>query len=513
MNFHVTFIRMKKNIFVALLALCATLVSAQEDWRVVRGECLPTGLPEHSYADNNRLAHSKRLPAMNNQWDATKTYKQLVILLDFCDQTFSRDNIREEYERILNEPGYNESEGMGCMADYFRIQSDGLLNLQFDVYGPYTVSQKAQPYENPDSTTQNFGQESFVEATNLFIEEHPEIDFSQYDWNGNGRVNQVIFIYAGLTGNITSTACYGHIWPNTSSFPTITTPDGKKISNFTASGELWPYNRSFGIGTICHEFSHSLGLPDIYPTSKNGGYSICDEWDLMDGGNFTNYGWCPPNYTPLEKMLLGWLTPVELTEPTSITDLKSVSEGGAVYRVMLSEDENDYLLLENRQHVGWDKGAPGSGLMAWYVHYVKSAWSGNTVNYKKNNPYFHPVYADGLNYDQWDKKVKAEGLSNYQNKNRMNSRYLSTSPFPYMGNDSIPEAHITNITMSDDGLVSFDFMGGKPSAISTVTSHIDGSSPHYYNMQGQQVNALKKGQVYIIRKADGTSQKVISNLR
>ena len=154
---------------------------------------------------------------MNNQWDATKTYKQLVILLDFCDQTFSRDNIREEYERILNEPGYNESEGMGCMADYFRIQSDGLLNLQFDVYGPYTVSQKAQPYENPDSTTQNFGQESFVEATNLFIEEHPEIDFSQYDWNGNGRVNQVIFIYAGLTGNITSTACYGHIWPNTSS--------------------------------------------------------------------------------------------------------------------------------------------------------------------------------------------------------------------------------------------------------------------------------------------------------
>jgi hypothetical protein len=137
----------EKEYILALLALCATLVSAQEDWRVVRGECLPTGLPEHSYADNNRLAHSKRLPAMNNQWDATKTYKQLVILLDFCDQTFSRDNIREEYERILNEPGYNESEGMGCMADYFRIQSDGLLNLQFDVYGPYTVSQKAQPYE------------------------------------------------------------------------------------------------------------------------------------------------------------------------------------------------------------------------------------------------------------------------------------------------------------------------------------------------------------------------------
>ena len=90
----------EKEYILALLALCATLVSAQEDWRVVRGECLPTGLPEHSYADNNRLAHSKRLPAMNNQWDATKTYKQLVILLDFCDQTFSRDNYNMQGQQV-----------------------------------------------------------------------------------------------------------------------------------------------------------------------------------------------------------------------------------------------------------------------------------------------------------------------------------------------------------------------------------------------------------------------------
>ena len=504
---------MKRRFIVSLFLCFSFLVcNAQEEWRVVRGGCLPTGLPQHSYANSSSLSASRRL-YINNQWDPSRTYRQLVILIEFSDQTFSRENIKEEYERILNEPGYNEGEGVGCMADYYRMQSDGLLNLQFDGYGPCPVSQKAQPFETPDENTHNYGRESFVEATNLLIEEHPDIDFSQYDWNSDGYVDQVMFIYAGLTGNISSTTCYGHIWPNSASFSTITTPDGMKISSYSASGEIWPNNRSCGIGTICHEFSHSLGLPDIYPTSC-WCVSICDEWDLMDGGNFTNYGWCPPNYTPLEKMLLGWLTPVELTEPTSITDLKPVSEGGAVYRVMLSEDENDktenYLLLENRQHVGWDKGAPGNGLMAWFVHYVKSDWSRNTVNNRKDDPDFHPVYADSLNYDQWADKLSAEGLSIYQNKNRMNSRYLSTSPFPYMDNDSIPEAHITNISESDDGMVSFDFMGGNPSAINTVTSHIDGSSPRFYNMQGQQVDAMKKGQVYIIRQTDGSSKIIIS---
>ena len=191
---------MKRRFIVSLFLCFSFLVcNAQEEWRVVRGGCLPTGLPQHSYANSSSLSASRRL-YINNQWDSSRTYRQLVILIEFSDQAFSRENIKEEYERILNEPGYNEGEGVGCMADYYRMQSDGLLNLQFDVYGPCTVSQKAQPFETPDENTHNYGRESFVEATNLLIEEHPDIDFSQYDWNGDGYVNQVIYIYAGLTG-------------------------------------------------------------------------------------------------------------------------------------------------------------------------------------------------------------------------------------------------------------------------------------------------------------------------
>ena len=59
--------------------------------------------------------------------------------------------------------------------------------------------------------------------------------------------------------------------------------------------------------------------------------SVVDEWDLMDGGNYTNRGWCPPNYSPLEKMLMGWLTPEELTENTDINGLKPIAEGGKAF--------------------------------------------------------------------------------------------------------------------------------------------------------------------------------------
>lgn len=498
--------------FLIFLSLCFSFLfcSAQENFEIIRGGCLPTGLPQHSYANSSLLASPRRMPTINNQWDASRTYRQLVILVEFCDQTFELDNARNEYELMLNEPGYNGSKGPGCMADYYREQSNGLFNLQFDIYGPYTVSQKAQPYDNPDNKTRNYGRESLIEATNLFLEENSTIDFSQYDWNGNGYVNQVIYIYAGVSGNITSQAAYGHIWPNTSIFSTITTPDGLRIRDYSCSGEKWPTSvyRSCGIGTICHEFSHSLGLPDIYPT--NGWcMSICDEWDLMDGGNFTNYGWCPTNYTPLEKMLLGWLTPVELQEPAGIVALKPVSEGGEVYRVMLADngdEDAEYVLIENRQQTGWDKGAPGCGLMAWHVHYHKGAWSSNSVNNKKDNPYFHPIYADGLNYVQWREKCMNEGLSIYQNSYRMNSRLLSTSPFPYMDQNAIPEAEITNILVDDDGLASFDFR--RPNTGIEFTMADGQRAEIIYTIDGRRIDKPQKG-VNIIRTSDGQIRKVV----
>lgn len=503
----------KKIILLVLTALLPLCVLAQEEWEVRHGGCLPTGLPQHSYANSSPPLSSRRLPAINDQWDATRVYKQAVILIEFDELTdetsddtkFTTENPAEYYDRLFNEPGFSERHSKGCVADYYREQSGGLLNLSFDVYGPITVHQKAQPYDAPDDKTRNYGRESFVEATKKVIDATPDINWKQYDWNGDGYVNQVIYVYACYSGNTGQTS-YGYIWPNTSTFSAITAPDGTKIRDYSSSGERWPTSSVVlcGLGTICHEFTHSLGLPDLYRTDISDNV-ILDMWDLMDGGNFTNYGFCPPNYTPMEKILLGWKEPEELTEPTTVQGL----EYGRVYKI--SNTENDYYLLENRLQKGWDEGVPGKGLCVYHVIWNAEKWSSNKVNNGDVQGYTL-VHADGLDYYQW--KELLGGKIKYAKNGMMNNLALSTTPFPYLPSEVdavtsfelVEGKPVTNIQLDSDGKISFDFKGGATGIRSVNTLH----SPYtYYDLQGCGVENPVRGQLYIMRRADGSMCKSI----
>lgn len=499
-----------------------------------RGNCLPDAT-----ANDVALGRSnamRRLPTFNTQWDANRVYHQLVILISFSDTDFKDEDPKASYHQMLNMEGYNLRKGPGCLAEYLRAQSGGLFNVQFDVYGPYKIDSKAQPYDKPTESTHNYGRNQMSEATMLFLAENPDIDFSQYDWNGDGYVNQVIYVCAGYTGNQNNEKCYGYIWPNTSTFNTITTPDGMKISDYSCSCELWAGNSSdpsCGFGTIAHEYAHSMGLPDIYPTSNTAGYSVVDEWDLMDGGNFTNYGWCPPNYTPLEKMLLGWLTPTVLDEPKTVSNMKTVADGGEVY--MVKNTDNEYYLLENRQWSGWDAGVPGKGLVIYHVNYKASSWSGNTVNNNRNAYNFHLIAADNRDYEGWDSYLRStEGAKQYANSGHMNSNLLSGAPYPLSNdtevlNDSLTDMSVpasivynanangtlfmsksvTDIVQHDDGTVSFKFMGGDtiPSGISNpAPTPSPKSEESMFDLQGRRIYGnparglvIKNGRKLIVR--------------
>ena len=518
---------------------------AQREFTLLHGDCLPDCSDEVASAHR---AGRMNLPTPKTNWNPDKTYRQLVILVEFADLSFSyASDAHTFYNKMFNESGYNDDKGPGCVADYYRDQSNGMLNLQFDVYGPVKVSSSSQPYANPTKDTKNYGRDAFIEATKKVIADNPGIDFSVYDWNGDKYIEQVVYVYAGVPGNMTSTKAFGHIWPNTSTFSTITTPDGYKIVNYTASGELWPTStpRSCGIGTICHEFTHSLGLPDIYPTNDSG-YSVCDEWDLMDGGNFTNFGWCPPNFTPMEKYLLGWLSFTDLEEPATITDLKPVGEGGDVYRIMHSASE--WLLLENRQQRGWDSGAPGKGLVIYHVNYDGSVWRGNKVNNNPDKLRFELVHADNMDFDAWNDYLTKMNLSDYAGSSRMYRRFLSTSPYPwttdstdFVNNEltetSVPSPKmnypneegksllnkpITNIQMSEDGLISFDFMGGdktgieqvKPQTSRSTEGRLQGKNlqPQTYDLSGRKISGPRSAGLFIQRRADGTIRKCFNKL-
>lgn len=505
-------------LIATLMVTLASLPLRAQEVVVYRGDCMPPGEEE---ATTHRAA-LRRLPSRKTDWDATKTYKQLVILVEFSDSLFQRgegqtgEDVRLRYDRMFNENGYNERDGKGSVAEYFRDQSGGLFNMEADVFGPYAVGEKARP-----SSSKNYGWSAMSAALQQMIDQNPTHDFSQYDWNGDNHIEQVVFVLASLCGNQGGSSV-GFLWPNTSTLTTVTTPDGKTISDYSASAELWlgKSKPSCGIGTICHEYAHSLGLPDIYPVSSTSDISIVvDEWDLMDGGNITNFGWCPPNFTSLEKMLLGWMEPIELTEATSIRDLKSIDNQGETYIVHQDGAPNHYLLIENRQLTGWDAGLPGQGLVIWDVHYDAAKWSNNRVNDNSSSIHFTLVYADGRDYAAWHQIVVEMGKTSspWQHSYRMNNYHLSTSPFPYTEAGDDPVVHdsytfdgkpITQIAISSEGLASFDFMGGLPTGIREMQA--SGFRPQeYYDLQGRRVDAPVRGQLYIVRQSDGRTRKYI----
>jgi len=508
-----------RKLLISLFALLSLGVSAQ-DVQVLRGNCLPDVTDDMATARSE--VPRKRLTPVSLVWNQEEVYASPVILVSFSDRDFTvSDDLKAFYNDLFNTQGFNNGVGRGCVADYFRDQSAGMFNARFDIYGPVKLPKGIKDYGKYGSTA---WKESVQKAIDSLA-----VDFSPYDWNGDGKVEQVVFIYAGYGGNESAAAASGCIWPNTSSFSTVTTSGGIKISNYTCSAEMWSANKSCGIGTICHEFTHSLGLPDIYPTnSDNAYYSVVDEWDLMDGGNFVNSGWCPPNYSALEKILLGWLTPIELTEPASVVGMKPVSDGGDVYLIRHTEDE--YLLLENRQWSGWDQRAPGQGLLITHVDYNASAWSANTVNNMENHHRYEHVHADNLDFNAWNAIV---GDANPRVGGH--NRHLSTSPYPWstdstdfvnseLTDTSVPAAKmfnanaegatllgkpVTNIVQHEDGTVSFDFMGGDPTAISTAVVNGEAVNSEVYDLQGRKVKSagsglkpglyIRNGKVFLIK--------------
>ena len=317
-------------------------------------------------------------------------YRGLLILATFPDQSFHSETPVDDYLSILNVPGYRANElSMGSVHDYFRAQSHGLFNLTFDVFGPYEVKDGCHEYGSQSKVRT----EMMKELLDSLRKE--DVDMAPYDWDDDGEVDQVIVIYAGYgsneyySNNEKTNKAKGCIWPFEWDLGTAVTVGNRKIYTFAIINELTVYNDSYsGIGTICHEFSHCLGLPDMYDThfstaqSSTGG--IMDTWELMDGGNYSNRGWCPPNYSAFERAYCGWIEPEVLTADTVISAMTALSDTSTEAYKIINEcngkSVDEYYLLENRQKNGWDLCVPGHGLLVWHIDYSANVWMNNRVN-------------------------------------------------------------------------------------------------------------------------------------
>jgi M6 family metalloprotease-like protein len=323
----------------------------------------------------------------------------LVLLVNFADVAFETEkaemdsmlvgeNYTRTYSYTYRGKTYNIN-SQGSARQYFQDASNGQYNPQFDVVGPVTVSKSMSYYGKNDSYGSDMYPDKMVSEACKLADTVFNVDFTQYDNNNDGEVDFVFVIYAGYgeADGGASTTIWPHSW-QLSAAGTRCEVDGKTVDLYACGNELDYYSKMHtGIGTFCHEFSHVLGLPDLYVTNT-ASHTTMNEWDIMDYGPYNNEGNTPPTFSAYERFFMGWLQPRLIIDAENV-ELKELQENNEALLISSTDQHNligndpdptTFYLVENRQQKGWDEHLPGHGMMLTKIQYNYNRWYQNSVN-------------------------------------------------------------------------------------------------------------------------------------
>lgn len=384
--------------------------------------------------------------AVGNTSLALGEHKFLVILVEFKDVKFTLSNPKQAFENLLNERGYSQNGATGSCFDFYYEQSNGQFIPSYDVYGPATLSKNVSAYGGNDYYGNDKDPDgAFAEACTILDD---EIDFSEYDQDHDGYVDNIFFYYAGY--NEAEGGASNTIWPHQWSLEYYhgnEKHDGVRLSSYACSSEYKGSSgkRMCGIGTFSHEFGHVLGLPDFYDTdySSNGQAYPLEDYSTMDSGSYNNEGRTPPYFSALERYMLGWMNEPEELVYTGNYSMLPIRNDKA-YRLETT-NPGEYFYFECRDNEGWDRYLPGSGMIVYHVDQSNNRVSGNyTANYlweytNSINAYSsHPCYRII--------RAKDSGALNYW-------------PFPGAGKVYTYKPKIWNGTVLDNEFSSISFDG------------------------------------------------------
>jgi len=366
-------------------------------------------------------------------------FKILVVGVDFNDNPSSV--VLSYFDVLIFAP----AGGPSSVNDYFFEVSYGNLNL-VTMNSPSSIGWVRAPnnysyYVNPDGapgTGDDYGWGTYPQnlqglTANTIVTIDPLVDFSQYDNDGDGFVDSVIFIHAGRGAELTTNP--NHIWSAAWDMTSaggpgpILTSDGVRIDNFTYDPEYMVNPGDQTMGVFCHEIGHTLfGLPDLY---DNDGSSFgVGYWSLMSYGSWNGpaiyipwYGYSisgggSPSWPDAwSRVRMGFETPLAfqgnianfMFPPVETT----LGAGVAVVRLASPNlGPQEYFLAENRYQSGYDAFLPGSGLLIWHIDEEKwNLWEGNDYECTASPccggscSIWHPLVAleqaDGLRELEW----------------------------------------------------------------------------------------------------------------
>ncbi len=331
----------------------------------------------------------------------------IVILVSFNDIACQSATTQSSMSEMCNGDNYTYGRAYGSARKYFSDQSNGQYAPEFDVFGPVVLPHDHSYYGRNDTYGNDENpQQMIIDACRL-ADTQCGADFSLYDSDNDGVIDFVYVIYAGYGENVygvPSTTIWPHSWAVYSGEDGLSVMlDNKMLFTYACSAELGGNSGKTrcGIGTLCHEFSHVLGLPDFYDTEYGANYRndmLPGQWDIMSSGSHNEDGRYPCNYTVYEKACFGWATPQLLNTRSHVT---LPADGQTYYYITKTgqeastESPDTIYYIENRQNTGWDYGLPGHGMMVWRVVYDEYKWWNNTPNNTPNQPNYIFIPANG----------------------------------------------------------------------------------------------------------------------
>ncbi len=398
------------------------------------------------------LRARKRLHGNNGHYDY-KNFRGLVILVQYNDCPFVYDDPHTLFNDMINQKDYKGfmSNAMfpelipytGSVRDYFYASSAGEFDPVFDVVGPVTID-----YSMYDASKSANAQALVTAALNAA---DSLVNYKDYDRDGNLTVDMVFFLFSGPGSNFSGNDSR-LLWPHASSILSKSL-DGVSFGRYACSTELYGRPESQiidGIGTICHEFSHVLGIADLYDTdgTGSGGSSVTPgRWTLMAQGSYLNQSRTPCAYSTYERYAAGFITPDKLTAKGNYT-LAPVTKANKGYRLDTPVD-GEYFLLETRAKTGWDAYLPGEGMLVWRVDSTDvNVWENNKVNCNPAHNYYQLVRATGGTTDSGADPFPGTGGITFIDNNTTPNLRTWTGVNGLFG--------LSDIARNSDGSVSFN---------------------------------------------------------